>query len=167
MPLRNYIETHGETVQDIELAGTDKLWEGIELLVAGRPAGGIYLLGYVAEMVLKNACFLFDKARPADLIWPRLAPMRNFGKKYFPTIDPENYHSLVFWYHALQWKRNIAKQPLPRPMARQLARKVARIYSMWIVAMRYYPDVNVLPNESEAVYRDVIWLYDNQLQLRS
>lgn len=163
--MRRYIELHPETVQDLELASGDRLWEGLDLLVAGRTAGGVYLLGYVAEMVLKNACFLFDGARPADQVSPRLGPLRKLGKLHFPAIQREGYHSLVFLYHALLYKRNLAGRPLPLPMARQLGRRVARVHGMWTVTMRYYPDGQVLPVDSENVYDDVSWIYDNRLKM--
>lgn len=164
--MRDYVEKHPETVQDLELASEDRLWEGLELLASGQTAGGMYLLGYVAEMVLKNACFLFEGARPSDPISARLGPMRAFGKSHFPTIDRENYHSLVFWYHALLHKRNLAGRSLPSPTARQLGRRVASIHSMWVVAMRYYPAALLLPSHAATIYNDVIWLYDHRLQLR-
>lgn len=96
MSMRRYVDAHPGTVQDLELASSDRLWEGLGLLVAGRTAGGVYLLGYVAEMVLKNACFQFDGARPADPVRPLLGPVRALGRQHFPAIQQENYHSLVF-----------------------------------------------------------------------
>jgi len=165
MTLRDYIETHPETMQDMELASTDRLWEGIELLVAGRQSAGAYLLGYVVEMVLKNACFLFDGARPADEIRPRLGPCRSLGKQCFPAIGCENYHSLVFWYHVLLRKRYIAGRPLPSRMARELGRRIARIHSMWTVDMRYYPDRQIHPDTPGHIYDDVFWIYDRRGQL--
>jgi hypothetical protein len=165
MSLRQYIEMHPETVQDLELASDDRLWEGIELLAAGRTAGGVYLLGYVAEMVLKNACFLFDGACPADPVSARLGPMRRFGIDHFPMIDRENYHSLIFWYHALLHKRRLAGRPLPPVLARQLGRRIAGIHRMWTVTMRYYPDGRFQPGDSAAIYDDVTWIYDRRLQL--
>ena len=166
MSSRDYIESHPETVQDLELASADRLWEGLELLMAGRTGGGVYLLGYVVEMVLKNACFMLDGAHPADPVYPRLRPIRNFGNHHFPAIDSENYHSLVFWYHALLCKRNLAGRPLSAQMSRQLGRRITRVYSTWTVAMRYYPDGVVPPTDSNAIYNDVIWIYDRRLQLR-
>ena len=166
MPVRRYIEMHPETVQDLELASSDRLWEGLELLVAGREAGGIYLLGYVVEMVMKAACFLLDGARPADPVSARLGPARVLGKTHSPAIERENYHSLVFWYHVLLCKRQLAGRPLPSAMVRQLGRRVARIHSMWMVNMRYYPDGRAGPDDSAAMYNDVLWIYDRRLQLR-
>jgi hypothetical protein len=167
MALRAYTDAHPETVQNLELASGDRFWEGFELLVAGRTAGTVYLLGYVAEMVLKNACFLFDGARPADPVKPRLGPYRALARQHFPAIERqrENYHSLVFWYTALLWRRRLARRPLAPRLARQLGRRVARVHGMWTVAMRYYPDGQVLPNVSRSLYDDVLWIYDHRLEL--
>jgi hypothetical protein len=97
VPLRHRIESHPETVQDFERACGEKLWEGIELLVAGHLGGGIYLLGYTAEIVLKNACFLFDGARPGDDVNSRLRPIPTWARHHGITVNPEGYHSYVIW----------------------------------------------------------------------
>jgi hypothetical protein len=157
--------TNPTTVQDLELASSDKLWEGLELLVAGRVAGGVYLLGYVAEMVLKSACLLLRGALPSDEAWSRIRPIRTLGN--LSKIKHENYHSLPFWCQALATVRAVAgKPPLPAQFGRELYRRVVRIHGTWDVAMRYYPDGQVLPNESSAVYYDVEWIYNNRLKLR-
>lgn len=166
MALRQYVERNPATVQDLELASASKLMEGVQLLTGGSLTGGVYLLGYVAEMVLKNACFLFDGARPADAVYSRLAPCRTLGKSRFPQISSGNYHSLVFWYHVLVHKRQLAGSPLPVLIGRQLGRRVARVHNMWVVALRYYPDGPIAAADSEAVYDDVLWMYDHRLQLR-
>lgn len=165
MPLRNWVTSHPETIQDFELASQDRLLEGIELLVSGRTAGGVYLLGYVAEMVLKNAVFLFEKARPSDLIKPKLGPIKSFGQQFLPKIQHESYHSLIFWYHVLCRKRADAGRPLSGQLDRELKQRVDRIYDMWIVDMRYYPDDHLLSGQT--VYNDVSWIYDNRLRLRN
>ena len=74
MPFRHRIENRLETVQDFERASAEKLREGAVLLSAGALGGGIYLLGYAAEMVLKNACFLFDGAGRVDQVKSRMGP---------------------------------------------------------------------------------------------
>jgi len=164
VPLRYRIEAHPETVQDLELASGEKFWEGIELLVTGHRGGGIYLLGYAAEMILKSAYFRFDGARPGDPVGARLGPARSWGKQFLPSIDHENYHSLWFWYHILRRKRRRAGRPLAQALDDQLLRRVRRIYGMWTVAMRYQPD-QALEAEAESFYNDVRWIHERRIQL--
>jgi hypothetical protein len=147
------------------LASNDKLWEGLELLVAGRAAGGVYLLGYVAEMVLKNACLQLRGALPSDDAWSRIVPIRSLGS--LSKIRHENYHSLLFWYQALGTVRAAAgKPPLPSLLDRELFHRLSRVHSTWAVAMRYYPDGYIPSFESSSLFYDVEWIYNNRLQLR-
>jgi len=164
VPLRHRILSNPETVQDLELAVDDKYWEGIQLLVAGRRGAGVYLLGYAVEMILKNACFLADGARPADLVGPRLAPIRSSARRALPGIPHESYHSLWFWLHVLRTKRASLGRPLPGDVDARLVQRVRRIYGIWIVDMRYKPD-QALPREAESVYDDVTWIRDRRAQL--
>ena len=164
MPLRHRIESHPETVQDLELACGEKLWEGLELLLAGHRGAGIYLLGYAAEMVLKNACFRIDRARPTDDVNSRLRPIREWARQHGIRIDPEKYHSLLFWCHVLRAKRRWARRPLSAGIDQPLVQWARRIYGIWKVDMRYQPD-QALQSEAESVYNDVTWIYDHRLQL--
>lgn len=164
MALRIRIESNPETVQDLALASDDKYWEGTELLVAGRRGAGIYLLGYVVEMMLKNACFLIEGARPNDLVGPRLGPIRSWARSFLPGIDPESYHSLMFWAHVLRQKRASVGRHLPRRFDRQLLQRTNRVYENWLVAMRYKPD-QALEQEALSVYNDVTWIRDRQSTL--
>ncbi len=164
MPLRYRIESHPETVQDLELASREKFWEGVELLAAGQLGGGIYLLGYTAEMTLKGACFRFDGALPGDLVGPRLGAARSWGKQFCPSVDPESYHSLWFWCHLLRRKRRRAGRPLAQALDDQLLRRVRRVYGIWTVAMRYQPD-QALEAEAESLYNDVGWIHERRIQL--
>lgn len=164
MPLRHRIKSAPETVQDLALAGDEKYWEGIELLAAGRPGAGIYLLGYSVEMLLKNACFLTDGARPHELVGPRLGPVRSWARSQMPSVPDESYHSLWFWVQVLRKKRALLGRQLPAQIDAPLVQRVHRLYGIWIVEMRYKPD-QALVREAESVYDDVTWIRDRQARL--
>jgi hypothetical protein len=163
LPLRHRILSIPETVQDLSLAADEKYWEGIELLVAGRRGAGIYLLGYTVEMLLKNACFLIDGARPGDPVAPRLGPIRSWARIWLPRIRYESYHSLWFWVHVLRKKRVMAGRGLPLHVNGPLLQRVRRVYGIWVVDMRYKPD-QALQREAESVYDDVTWIRDRRTQ---
>lgn len=57
MSLRSRLESQPETIQEFELAAEERYYEGLELMVSGRSGGGVYLMGYVGEMILKVAYF--------------------------------------------------------------------------------------------------------------
>jgi hypothetical protein len=155
---------HPETLQDFELAAEQKYWEGIELSLAGRRGAGIYLMGYAAEMILKNSCFCLDGANPADQVVARLAPARRWMTVQCPLVRDESYHSLWFWTWLLRAKRRNQGRPLSDAVDWGLVRRMRRLYQLWWVEMRYRPDQAQLV-ELELVYDDVTWLREHQLSL--
>ena len=164
MPLRQRLSTQPETVQDFDLAAEQKYWEGIELLATGNRGAGIYLMGYTAEMLLKNACFRLETVRPTAPVASLLGPARNWMKARLPTIACESYHSVWFWTHLLRQKRRFQGRAMPAPLDWELVRRVRRIYQIWWVEMRYRPD-QAYANEAQAVYDDVTWLRDHYVAL--
>jgi len=164
LPLRYRILSEPDTIQDLALASEEKYWEGVELLIAGRRGARIYLLGYCAEMILKNACFLIDGARPYDLVGPRLGPVRRWARSEMPRIPHESYHSLWFWLQVVRRKRALLGRSLSSPVDSRLVQRVRRVHGSWVVDMRYKPD-QALEREAETIYDDVTWIRDRQNQL--
>jgi hypothetical protein len=162
VPLRYRIRSTPETVQDFELAAEEKYWEGVELLLIDRLGAGVYLLGYVAEMTLKNACALLDGATPFSPVTAYIRPTKNQVNRRFPLLAAESYHSLWFWAQALREKRRLAGRPLSFDST--FTQRVRRLYGIWVVDMRYKPDQTV-PREAQAVYDDVTWLRDHRAKL--
>lgn len=162
-PLRYRIKSSPETAQDLAIASDEKYWEGIELLISGRRGAGVYLLGYSVEMMLKNACFMTDGARPSDLVGPRLGPIRSWAKSKLPTIPHESYHSLWFWVQVLRKKRASLGRQLSEQVDATLSQRIHRIHGIWVVGMRYKPD-QALQREAESVYNDVTWIRDRRSQ---
>jgi hypothetical protein len=96
MSLRGSLDLVPETVQEFDIAASEKLTSGQALIVAGDSGAAIYLLGYSAEMLLKNAYFRLTGAALADEIESRLKPARSSakGSHMIPNISDESYYSL-------------------------------------------------------------------------
>ena len=133
-------------------------------MAAGRDGGGIYLMGYCAEMWLKIACFRVEGAMPADVAGPYFGPARQFMRVRYPTIPWESYPSLIFWMYLLRERRRAQGRPLPEAVDWQLVRRVRRLYQVWWVEMRYRPDQSQ-PMDVRAVYDEVTWLRDHYVAL--
>lgn len=172
MALRNRLSVIAETVQEFNLAANEKYLEGQNLVVQGDIGAGIYLLGYAAEMLLKNAYFRFTGAALADEIGPRLAPARSVGRGQqvaglIPHIPHESYHSLRFWAMLLQASRLVQSRPWPdTEFALKFERCTESLYNNWWVEMRYRCDL-ASPEEALQVLNDVAWLRTYQTTLWS
>ena len=177
MSLRNRLSTIPETVQGFDLAASEKYLEGQQLIVAENAGAGIYLLGYAAEMTLKNAYFRFTGAGLVDEVEPRLAPARSAGRGsnsnnlfipgLIPAIRDESYHSLRFWAMLLQETRVAQNQAwADSEFTLEFERCTERLYHYWWVEMRYRRDLATL-NEALQVLSDVGWLRTHFVDLWS
>lgn len=166
MALRVRLHGRQETLNDFELAAEVRYWEGLELMIAGENAGGVYLIGYSAEMWLKYACFRFDGVRPGDYVDARPAAVQNRWRRVLPAARPENGHSLLFWMEMLRNVRATAGHPLPHAFDTQLVRWTNTVYQNWWFNMRYFGDP-VPQTEAIDVYCGVNWLRDHRTQLWS
>jgi hypothetical protein len=126
--LRRDLDTIPETVADFELAAESRYWDGCQLITQSHGLGGIYLLGYAAEMILKHACFRTDRGRPADPVGGFFGPVRAWMRSHHPLVERENYHSLLFWTLYLRGKRREAGSPLADALDWELVRRVRRLY---------------------------------------
>jgi hypothetical protein len=164
--LRWRIDTTSETVADFDLAAEARYWDGCQLLTQGHGLGGIYVLGYTAEMILKHACLRADRARPADPAAGFFGPIRVWMQVRYPLVQRESYHSLLFWASYLRGKRRENGNPLSDAIDWELVRRVRRLYSTWSVDLRYR-DWTIQAAEAAAVYDDVTWLRDTRIRLWS
>jgi hypothetical protein len=140
MSYRAFLETHPETVQDLELAARRRLDEAAALLIDGQHHSAIYLAGLSAEMLLKTACFFVDRARPADAVGPLLAPVRKHVKHSPFRLDYESGHGLWFWSQELVERRRVAgRAPWSRKLRRMFLQTSASLYADWFIGMRYRP----------------------------
>lgn len=164
MSLRIRLKAIPETVQDFELASEQRYWEGLELMITGHRAAGIYLMGYAVEMRLKAACFRLDGAKQGDMVKPYLAPARRLGQNLFPTIPDESYHSVNFWGELLRHKRRLVRGAVDHALESTFCFRCTRLHLMWWIEMRYRPD-QALPAEVNAVFEDATWFRDSYVSL--
>ncbi len=138
MTLREYYASQPETLGMFELAWEQRYLEGERLLLTeDTRAGGIYLLGYVAEMVMKAAYFRFTGAESEDrVLW--LIEGKEFKDVARQVGSPsEHNHSIEFWLEALLNERKRKNRTLPRHLQMTLQTYVQTIHNGWSVEMRY------------------------------
>lgn len=156
-----------ETLQDFELAREERLWDGTSLWNGTPPRvqGGIYLLGYHAEMSLKVAYFRWQGVTIATAIdRPRLNTARGRATVLGVTTPDESFHSLRFWRDLLVAERATAGTPLDPPLAAGLHANVETIYARWGVEMRYRtPRESLIDLEVTAAAAD--WIDRNLTRL--
>ena len=122
--------------------------------------GGVYLLGYVAEMILKVAYFRFIGAASDDLL------KRLFEQPAFLTdvntsaVVTESYHSLKFWTELLLAARQQRERQLPSHITNALRHYTDMLFENWLVKMRYSALV-VTAQEWRDVQEAVLWFYHN------
>lgn len=157
MTLRSRLSRHPETIQEFRLAAETRYLDGLELMMAGRQGAGIYVMGYAAEMLLKNAYFLFTGAGPRDFVRPRLVPALRAAQVLIPSVGHEGYHSLSFWALLLLESRRWQRRPFRDGIEGPFLQRTRRLYQNWWVEMRYRSDP---PGSLDArsVYDDVSWL---------
>jgi hypothetical protein len=165
MTLRFELEQCPETIQEFELAAQQKYDEALDLMVSGKGGAGIYLMGYVAEMLLKNAYFRFIGLRPADRIdESRRVPARRRGEALLGRGSCEGYHSLRFWTLLLIHERGRTGRLLPIEIRNRFVHCTRRLYQHWWIGMRYRYD-RCDTRHVRTVFSDVNWLRDHYLRL--
>lgn len=164
MTLRRRLEAVPETVQEFDFASAQKHREGVALIAAGHPGGGIYLLGYSAEMLLKNAYFRFTGASVVDRVQPRLAPALAAGRLYIPAIPHESYHSLQFWALLLREVRRRQRRPLPPLVDAPFTARTRRLHQTAWIGMRYRQD-QATAQEAQNAQSDAAWLHLHYTEL--
>ncbi len=157
MLLRIRLQGVPQTIQEMEIAAEERYYEAMHLIIGGRFGAGIYLCGYSAEILLKNALFLSSGANPRDLASVYLVPAMRMGRKILPWIPVENGHSLVFWATMLRFRRLEVSRPLPTDLDNELDLRASRLYENWWLSMRYLTD-QATETEAHGVLSDVDWL---------
>lgn len=162
MPLRDRLPTHGYvTLGEFEVAGDDRLGDAVALAKQGRRMGAIYMLGYVAEAVLKCAFSrLLDYGSDALI---RLGAggtddPRELGRADLGVTEhAEGLHSPLFWARMVVELRIKTESALSAEAARALISKAQPIQSNWKVAMRYCRDRSDITDFRE-IWKDVMWV---------
>lgn len=167
MPLRSLNETADETILEFQSAAEDRYWEAISLMTNGYLAGGIYLIGYVAEMLLKSAYFAFCGERLTTLVWPLMAPAWAAGVGYFPgsfSSSNRDYHNLDFWTRLLREERRRQGVALPWHMDAEYLDYTRRLYVIWWAEMRYR-HAQATSQDAEDALEAVSWLRKHYITL--
>ena len=161
MSLRDHLPAH-ETIAEFEVARFDRFEDGLLLGEHGRRLGGIYLMGYFAEMSLKSAFFQLLGFRADEPI--TMKDVKTAGVLACQDLRvreaPERYHGLIFWFQAILALRDHLGQSLSTDLSRELGWRIQRIAANWRVSMRYSRDVTVPKDWSDFVF-DMRWIRDN------
>lgn len=165
MAFRARIDANPETLIEFEFAWERRYLEGMRLLEEKETrTDGVYLLGYVAEMILKVAYFRFTGAASEDFLDALLTAsafktaVKNLG------VDAEFYHSPRFWMEILISTRIQHKRPLPTQLQNNLRAFAEILYDNWKVDMRYH-SLPIGEAECQEVKVAVEWLYNRHESL--
>jgi hypothetical protein len=161
MNLRAALELKTSTLWELSLAAEQRYWDGIQLATSGHFSTSIYYLGFAVEMWLKYACLRYDGATPATF-WNAgsFKPIERFLKNMSHAVPNESWHSLRFWTAYLQAKRNYRNHPLDTDIQRALVHRSNRLYGVWWVSMRYFPQ-QASEYDVRRAYDDAGWFRMN------
>ncbi len=165
MPLRSQLEIVAETVGEFELAAQDKISEGQQLITNSYYSGGIYLLGYAAEMLLKNACIRYIGAVSSDQVRSKLEELlsHSYGL-WAPLVRHESKHSLQFWAATLENMRDYNGAGFNPAFLYRFQFAANRLYSNWWVEMRYRQG-RANATQALEVLADVGWISSSYTDL--
>ena len=146
-----------ETWPGMEQAATQRFWDALALATAdaGHEAASIYLLGYVAEMLLKTAYFRVTGVLSSQDIAPLLTALR---KNIF--LRGGNLHNLRGWLDLLNDTRYFQDKAWTVVTAAVIERHVLTVSAHWRESLRY-ASLSATNVELEEVLASVDWLLDN------
>jgi hypothetical protein len=149
-----------ETISEMEKAALSRFREGQFLVQSGWYDSGIYLLGYVAEMLLKTAyCRVDPQVRRNFLVASRLTPARRYWRTTFG--DQPSGHDRLFLALSIEDDRpRQGKTAWPVATARLFNTTIDRIAENWTVEMRYHQP-KATQVEANDMLVDVGWLRRN------
>ena len=146
-----------ETWPGMEQAAAQRFWDSLALATAdaGHEAGAIYLLGYVAEMLLKTAYFRVTGVPSSQDIAPHLTAARRNA-----SWRGGNLHDLRSWFVLLNDARSFRGNPWGAAVAATIERHVLIVVSHWRESSRY-TSLTATDAELEEAFLSVDWLLDN------
>lgn len=163
MGIRQRLGREFETIQDMERAIDKRYLEASRLIVSPGGVnqwGGVYLLGYVGEMVLKMAYFKLQDCHletPAkiELSGASLVAVR-FG--IVKSKSDFDRHSLTHLLDlVLLTRQSKGRSRFPSIGENELSKTVTRLQTNWWVAMRYFGEAPLVSEVKEA-FEDASWL---------
>ena len=135
-------------------AAEQRYWDGLALALAsaGSETGALYLLGYVAEMLLKTACFRAVGIAAGDDIAPHLRAAHRDAR-----WRGGNLHNLQSWFYLLNDVRFFQGNPWNPVLASSIERHVLTVDSHWRETLRCTP-LAATDAELEETLASVDWL---------
>ncbi len=154
------------TAAELERASELRFWDGLVLALGqeARPAGAIYLMGYVVECLLMLG-YCRAKAARDDVDIHRDLLSRDYTRHYQRLYGKlkRNDHELAFLLFAFERERAARGQPLDAAFLGALTENVNRISSHWTESLRYR-DVRPDPRELWEMVECVEWVFENRLK---
>jgi len=146
-----------ETWPLMELAAEQRYWDGLNLAMGekGCETGALYLLGYVAEMLLKTAYFRINSISPSDNIAPHLRTANQHSR-----WRGGNLHNLRSWFYLLDDVRTYRGNPWSPVLVATVERHVLTVDAHWRESLRY-TSVAANDAELEETFASVDWLLAN------
>lgn len=164
MSLRLEWEQEPETLQLLERTLIHRYHSAKDLFSQGDYDMTVYLLGYVAEMVLKTAYFRFRRESITRDVKDMISFARRNGRSYIAGIADESYHSVLFWAELLRVERQATNRSLPSITDTYLATFSRTVYLNWWIEMRYHPN-RVTRFDALEMLEATSWLFDNRAEL--
>jgi hypothetical protein len=150
-----------ETWPSLHSAAQERYWDGVDLATSPETRGtaAIYLLGYVAEILLKVAFFRVIRCPPGQAVDLRTITTHGAWTR-------ANLHNLVGLADLLIAERCIQNRAFDPVFAGQLKTSVLTVANHWRETLRYRYTPAVEPELVE-VYQNVDWLRTNATLLWS
>jgi len=173
MGIRQRLSGGNSTIQDMEKALESRYYEASHLIVSPDDAhrwGGIYLLGYVGEMVLKMVYFKLKGCLPGEDAWAVLknnAKSEAVGYGIVKQTSDFDFHNLQNMLDLVLWtRRNRGRVGFARISLPDLSSAVLALQANWWVPMRYFGE-RPLTEEVKAAYEAASWLRTYYFELWS
>jgi hypothetical protein len=159
--------TRRDTWSELEAAAHLRYFDGLQLATSERErlTGALYMLGYVAEILVKTAYYRFRRLGPTDDVAGELKGMS--ARARVLGFDWQgNRHNLESLAALLVFERDAAGAPMDLVEATEFQSRVAAIGAHWSEMLRY-KDIEAVQAELTEVFEDVEWLVTNHRQLWS
>ena len=155
MPIRPLFSGQDESIEGFEAAADSMYEAGFNLMASAQSGQGVYLMGYVAEMLLKSAYFRLRRFADSQVI--TMTDLRDAVQRHHLALPSEKYHDLELWARLITGER--AASSLSNPgLEADLQSKTTRLNTNWSVKMRYYPLQGIARQDLEDVLDDVVWI---------
>lgn len=160
MPIRTLFSGQDESITGFEAAAEDMYEAGFDLMASPQSGQGVYLMGYVAEMLLKSAYFRLRGFAPQQVI--TMGDLRDAVQRHHITLPPEKYHDLELWAQLILAERALSSLSDPA-MENGLQTKATRLNTNWSVKMRYHALQGIVKQDLVDVLDDVVWMKSNHI----